>query len=136
MIVLHKALEWGKEHGKVLGISFILIFAIIFIAFSRESIGVVLRLAGSIFWLYVVPGYFLLGVVSEKFYHAERIVLGTIVGIGAYGAVGYNLGLLGVTFSLQRLIIPILEIGAGIIFMMRGSPPAEESQATQGKEEQ
>ncbi|MBI2576845.1 hypothetical protein HYV84_06520 [Candidatus Woesearchaeota archaeon] len=133
---MHKALELGKEHGKALGISFILIFAIIFIAFSKESIGVVLRLAGSMFWLYVVPGYFLLGIVSEKFDHAERIVLGTIVGIGAYGALGYNLGLLGVKFSLQRWIVPIIEIGAGIIFMLKRSPPAEESPATQGKEEQ
>ncbi len=139
MLALHKALELGngaKEHGKVLGVSLMLLFAVVYIAFFKESVGVVVKLTLSLFWLYLIPGYFLLGLASDKLDSAERVVLGIVVGLGFYGVVGYNLGLLGVRISLQRWIVPLVGIGIGTIFMIRNSRHAEELNPPQGKEEQ
>jgi hypothetical protein len=94
----------------------IIIFRIIF---NKESFSVILKLAFSLFWLFMLPGFMIMYLFIEKLNFLERIIAGTALGMAFFGVVGYNLGVLGILIKYQNWILPIVGIIIGITALIK-----------------
>ena len=61
-----------------------------------ENFIVLLRNVLSLFWLFVLPGYFIMFYWKEKLGFIERVVVGIGIAAGIMGGSSYYLGLAGV----------------------------------------
>ncbi|MBN2454047.1 hypothetical protein JXB11_00725 [Candidatus Woesearchaeota archaeon] len=108
---------------KTEGIYLIALFAAIVIitkiAFSGSSLGEVIKLVGSVYWLWVLPGFMLMYFFG-KLGFGERLVLGGIGMLGIYGVGSYYLGILGLNLGISIYALPLLAIlAAGFIIYRR-----------------
>src|SRR3989338_5664716 len=103
----------GKEL-KYISIVFVLVFIALKMAFYKESLLVVLRASVSLFWLFVLPGYFLMLYWREKLQFLERLIIGIALAAAAIGIVSYYLGLAGLHIKYHAVLLPTLLIVVGI----------------------
>ena len=101
---------------KIIGILFLTALAIFKIAFFNESIFVVLRTVFSIFWPFLIPGYFIMFHWHEKLDLTERIIAGTMLSAAILGIFSYYLGLIGLNIKYSAIILPIVLILSGFYF--------------------
>lgn len=111
-----------KKESLQIGILF-LVFLIVFkIFFTRSSIILIFRTLFAIFWLSVIPGFYLMYYFAEKIDFIERLIIGTILGFSISGLFGYNLGFIGIKVNMQVILIPIASlIIAGIIIYRKST---------------
>ena len=101
---------------KIIGILFLTALAIFKIAFFNESILVVLRAVFSVFWLFLIPGYFIMLYWNEKLDLTERIIVGMLLSAAILGIFSYYLGLIGLDIKYSTIILPIVLILCGGYF--------------------
>lgn len=89
--------------------------AIFQIVYYKENFIVALRFVLSLFWLFVIPGYFAMLYWHEKLGLAERIVIGTAVSAAIVGIFSYYIGLIGLNMKYHGYLLPLLIITAGFL---------------------
>ena len=89
------------------------------IVFNKESLLITLKLALSLFWLFILPGFMLMYLFIDKLNFIERVIAGTVLGMAFYGVIGYNLGVLGLSMKYQIWILPLVGICAGIYALIK-----------------
>lgn len=104
-----------KKESMYFGILFLLALVIFKIAFFNENLIVLLRNVLSLFWLFALPGYFIMLYWSEKLDFAERIVIGIVVAAGITGISSYYLGLMGLNIKYHAIVLPLAFISIGIL---------------------
>ncbi len=120
LIALKKeAFELIKKELKYVFLLFLLAFIIFKIAFYKENIIILLRSVASIFWLFVLPGYFIMLYWNEKLDFIERIIIGIGFAAAIIGISSYYLGLAGLNIKFHAIILPPIIILAGIIINWR-----------------
>ena len=103
-----------KEFIYVLFLFFIAL--IIFkITFFKESILVLLRNVLSLFWLFVIPGYFIMLYWHEKIEFIERFFIGILLSAAIIGMSSYYIALLGLNIKYHAVLIPSVLILIGIV---------------------
>ncbi|MBI3027440.1 hypothetical protein HYY70_04970 [Candidatus Woesearchaeota archaeon] len=116
MIALKREIfELVKREG--LYILFLLALAMVAfkLAFFKESLLVVARVVSSLFWLFVVPGYFVMLYWREKLDFVERIFVGIAITAAATGVFSYYIGLIGLNIKYHTFAFPLILILAGAI---------------------
>ncbi|HLG25005.1 MAG TPA: hypothetical protein VI564_08805 [Candidatus Nanoarchaeia archaeon] len=88
----------------------LIIIALFKIAFFNESLISTIKTAISVFWLFMIPGYFIMLYWNQKLGFTERLVIGTIMGAALIGVMSYYFGLLGVNIKFHSLFLPIAVI--------------------------
>ncbi len=76
----------------------------------KNDLILIFRTVFSIFWLSLIPGFYLMYYFVEKTDFIERLIVGTILGFAVNGLFGYNLGLLGIKVNVQVFLIPIITL--------------------------
>lgn len=107
--------ELIKKEGVYIAALFLTVLAIFKIAFYKEAIIVLLRTAASIFWLFLLPGYFMMLYWHEKLNFLERSIIGAIIAASAIGIASYYLGIFGVNVKHHTFLLPLLFIASGFI---------------------
>jgi len=102
----------SREAG-YLALIFLSFTIILKIAFFRENFLSVLRTSASLFWIFALPGYFIMGYWSSRIGFMERLVIGIIVAAGITGIMSYYLGLIGLHIKYHSVLLPILLIAVG-----------------------
>ena len=117
LIALSKALfDFVKKELIYLGIVFLALFVILKVVFFKESFVVLARYAISLFWLFILPGYFAMLYWREKIEFMERIVIGFAVSAAVIGVFSYYIGLIGLNIKYHTFLLPLILIIAGIFF--------------------
>jgi len=93
---------------KKLGILFVLIFIIFVVLFRKENFLVTLRTVLAIFYIFIIPGYFI--TLNMKLDFAERIVIGCAISAAIIGIVSYFLGLMGINLLYMFIFYPLIII--------------------------
>ncbi|MBW2989447.1 hypothetical protein KY358_03955 [Candidatus Woesearchaeota archaeon] len=121
-----------KKESMHIGILFLIVLAAFKVFFTESSILLVSRVVFSIFWLSLVPGFYLMYYFVEKMDFIERLIIGTIFGFAVNSISGYNLGLLGVDVKVQIFLVPItcLIIAGIIIYRKEKGREGKDDQAT------
>ncbi|MDA1196664.1 MAG: hypothetical protein O2779_01740 [Nanoarchaeota archaeon] len=106
------------DESKIVGVLLVIVLLVLKIVFHSSSFFSVLKLTLGLFWLFFIPGYFLLFSLPSLS-SLERLIMSFILGTAFYGAVGYNLGVIGVSFALQVYVVPLLGVLIGCWFLFR-----------------
>ena len=85
------------------------------IAFFKENLAVLLRNVLSLFWMFVLPGYFIMLYWAEKLDFMERFIIGIALSAGVIGISSYYIGLMGLNMRYHAFILPFLLILTGFI---------------------
>ena len=120
MIVLKKEIlnKLKKEIG-IVGVLFILFILIFKIIFFKENLIVIFRTVISIFWMFVLPGYFILLYWNEKLNFTERFIIGIALSAAIMGIFSYYLGLIGLNIKYHTIILPLAIILTGVLINLK-----------------
>jgi uncharacterized membrane protein len=120
MIALKKEVfDTVKKEFKFIGILFLLALVIFKIAFFKEDLMILFRTVLSLFWLFALPGYFIMLYWKEKLEFTERFVVGIALSAAIIGILSYYIGLLGLNIKYHMFVLPLVLIVSGIVINMR-----------------
>lgn len=119
-IALRKEIFDIKEL-KYLGILFLLVLIAFKIAFFKEDIILLLRNVLSLFWLFVLPGYFIMRYWEDKIEFLERLIVGVILSAAITGILSYYIGIAGLNIKFHAIILPLIIILIGVIINLKKS---------------
>lgn len=108
-----------KKELQYIGILFLLALAIFKIAFFKEEFIVLFRNVLSLFWLFVLPGYFAMLYWQEKLEFMERFIIGIILSAGITGIISYYLGLIGLNIKYHTILLPLVIMGVGFFAFIK-----------------
>lgn len=103
-----------KELGYI-GILFLIVLLIFNVAFFKENFLVLFRSVLALFWLFVLPGYFIMLYWKERLEFVERIVIGIALAAGVIGIFSYYFGLMGLSIKYHTILLPLAIIIIGLI---------------------
>lgn len=106
---------------KNIGILFLIALVIFKAAFYNENILVVLRAVISLFWLFILPGYFATLYWHKNLDFTERIIAGTLSSAAMMGIFSYYLGLLGLNIKFHTILLPLVLILLGFFAFSKSS---------------
>ena len=89
------------------------------IVFFRSSVLTVSRSVLSLFWIYAIPGYFVMIYWNDKINFLERFFIGIAVCAAITGISSYYLGLLGLNIVYHMFLLPLVIMGIGYFFFYR-----------------
>ena len=104
-----------KRELKYIGMIFVLSLIIFKIAFYKENLVVLFRSVLSIFWIFVLAGYFILLYWKEKLSFIERFIIGIVLSAAIIGVFSYYLGLIGLNIKYHVIVLPLILILLGIL---------------------
>ena len=108
-----------KKELRYVGILLIATLIIFKIAFFKENIIVLLRNVLSVFWLFVLPGYFMMLYWKEKLGFTERFIIGIVLAAAVIGVASYYLGLVGLDIKFHAVALPLILIAASLTVNLR-----------------
>lgn len=106
-----------KNEIKLIGMSFVASLIVAKIIFLKEDLFVMLRFVAGIYWLAIIPGYFL-GLFLKKTL-LERMAIGIALALAVLGIASYNAALIGVPLSWLWIILPPIIVAAGILLISK-----------------
>jgi uncharacterized membrane protein len=112
------ALHNVKSEIKMLGIGFVALVIILFVAFSKSTVLEVLRTAFALYWIFVLPGYALSLCSRQGF--VERLIIGIGVQTAVFGLLSYYFGLAGWHIATHGIVLPLFSIIFGMVIWQRG----------------
>lgn len=120
MIVLKKeTFDLIRREMTYFGLIFLLALIIFKIAFFKSDFVVLLRNVASLFWLFVLPGYFIMLYWKEKLDFMERFIIGIALSAGIIGISSYYLGLIGLNIRYHALLLPLMIAIAGFVMAIK-----------------
>ena len=108
-----------KKEFMYIALLLLLVLIMFKIIFFKENLIVLLRNALSLFWLFALPGYFIMLYWKDKLEFMERFLIGVALAAGAIGIFSYYLGLIGVHIRYHAVLLPLLLILVGITANLR-----------------
>lgn len=102
-----------------IGILFVVGLIIFKIAFYKENFLIILRTVFGFFWLFILPGFFIMYYWHEKLDFVGRFVIGIALGVALIGISSYYLGLLGLHLKYHAIVLPLFYLIIGVILLFR-----------------
>lgn len=94
--------------------TFVLSVVLFKIVFMNESIWVVGKTVISFYFLFIVPGFFIMNYWQEKLDFLERFLISLPLGAAITGGIGFLLGLVNVKMGIHMWVIPTACIVLGL----------------------
>jgi|TARA_B100001971_G_C18254668_1_gene581028 hypothetical protein len=108
-----------KEELVYVGILLVVTIIIFKIAFHNDNLMITSRMALAFFWMFVIPGFFMMYHWHEKLKFTERFIIGIVLSAAMIGISSYYLGILGVHIQYHGIILPLLYLIIGAILIFR-----------------
>jgi len=103
-------LEKIREEGLYLGIMFVTCLIVFKVIFYREDMVSIIRTVFSLFYMILLPGYFIMIYWIDDIDFKERIVLSVVVGTIIVGLISYYVGIIGLNVKYHVIPIPLIVI--------------------------
>lgn len=108
-----------KKEAVYLLIALIASIILFKIAFYNETLINVIKTVASLFWLFILPGYFIMLYWEKSLDFLERIIIGTALGVGLGGILSYYLGLFGLHIKYSAIVLPLFLICLGLLIFLK-----------------
>lgn len=99
-----------RNEFRLLIIVFVALIVMLKLTYNKEGVTEVLRASASLFWLFIMPGYFLTLYWRERLGFLERTALGSVAAFAVIGITSYYLGLAGLRLQNQTVLLPLAVI--------------------------
>ena len=120
LIALKKeSFELMKKELAYIGMLFLIILLIFKIIYYKGNFIITLRFVASLFWLFALPGYFIMFYWKEKLEFTERFIIGIALSAAVIGILSYYIGLIGLNIKYHGILLPVLMIIAGIVINLK-----------------
>jgi len=96
-----------KDEMIYIGIAFVLLNIILKVVFYKELFLNTLKISFGIFWIFVVPGYFMMFYWEKELDFFSRLIIGVAVAGALIGILSYYIGLIGLNIKYHTIIFPI-----------------------------
>ena len=106
---------------KYIGLLFLIALVIFKIAFFKEGFWSLTRNVVFLFWLFAIPGHFLMVYWKDKINFLERFFIGFLFSAAMIGIFSYYIGIIGLNIKYHFVLLPLLFIVVGIIFNLKRS---------------
>jgi hypothetical protein len=113
-----EAFEQLKKELLIIGMVFAASLTAFKIIFFRESFFVVLRAVFAVFWLLILPGFFIMLYWHEELKFFERLIIGIAAGTSIIGLASYYFGLMGLNIRYHTILLPSIMIAAGLVMTL------------------
>lgn len=120
----NELLDKIKKESGIIFVLFIVLTVILKIVFYNEPFISTVRISFSIFWIFILPGFYLLYYWHNSLDFLQRFVLSTALSIAVIGTLSYHLGLIGLHIRTHTLIIPLAMLIIAFIIIWRVSRKA------------
>lgn len=89
------------------------------ILFYQESVEVIARTVGGIFWMSIVAGFPVMYYWHHQLNFLERITIGGVLGLGLSTVTAYYLSFVGVGLKLSAFLLPPLfgVVGSAMVYL-------------------
>ena len=114
-----EAFDTAIRESKYLGLAFLIGLVIFKIVFYQENLIALFMNVLSLFWIFALPGYFIMLYWKEKLGFLERFVIGLILSAAIIGILSYYLGLMGLNIKYHAIILPLALIFTGIAVSLK-----------------
>ena len=108
-----------KKEALYIGLLFLVIFIIFKLIYYKGQFLASLRIVASLFWMFVLPSYFIMFYWKEKLEFAERIIIGIAISAAVIGIFSYYLGVIGLNIAYHGILLPLIMIAIGLIINWR-----------------
>lgn len=108
----------NKETKFLLGL-FLVLYIIFQIVFYKQNFMTVLKTVISLFWVFILPGYFLMLYWHKKIGLLERLVAGTLLSAALIGITSYYVGIAGLNVNFHSIILPPMLIAIGFLVNLK-----------------
>ena len=120
MIALKKeAFDSLRKELQHLGILLLVLLIIFKIIFFNDDLFVIIKMVLSLFWLFILPGYFAIFYWHDKLDFIERLVIGAALSAAIIGGTSYYLGLAGLNIKYHGILLPLIIIAVSWIIIMK-----------------
>ena len=120
LIALKKELfDFIKRELGYIGLLFLLALLAFKIAFFKESLPVLFRNVLALFWMFALPGYFIMLYWKDELGFIERFIVGIGLSAGIIGIFSYYLGLMGLNIKYHTIALPLAIILASLAIALR-----------------
>jgi len=103
-------------------IAFLFLLFVFAITFNNNSFIISLKTVFSLFWLFILPGFYLLSIYKKEFSFIERLFVGTILGAIVMSLLGYYIGVLfRLNIKYYPYFLPEIFIILGILLDYKDS---------------
>ena len=114
-----ESFELMKKELAYIGMLFLIILLIFKIIYYKGNFIITLRFVASLFWLFALPGYFIMFYWKEKLEFTERFIIGIALSAAVIGILSYYIGLIGLNIKYHGILLPVLMIIAGIVINLK-----------------
>ena len=114
-----EALTKARKEINYILMLFALFLVVFKIIFFKENFIFVLKSVFAIFWLFLIPGYFVMLYWENKLNLIERIVLGVALSAALIGIFSYYLGIIGINIQIHTIILPLVLIIIGALLFYK-----------------
>lgn len=104
---------------KLLAIAFVIIAAVMKLAYGNEGFSTVFRTTTALYWLFVIPGYALTLHWKNSLGFLERTIAGTVAAMAIIGVTSYYLGLAGLKLQNQTIVLPAAIIAVSLAIYLK-----------------
>ena len=118
LIALKKEV-FNLEELKYIGILFLAALIIFKIAFFKETFFILFRTVLSLFWLFALPGYFIMLYWREKLGFLERFIIGIALSAAIISIFSYYFGLIGLNIKYHAVALPLILILLCVIINLK-----------------
>ena len=103
--------------GEMMGhlVTYLLLSVVFQLVFYRESIVVVQRFLGGLYWIFIFPGATLLLAGGDRWGFVERVVAGSALALAVVGTVSYYLGILGLHVRYHGWLLTPMLLTIGVV---------------------
>ena len=108
-----------KKEAINLLVLFLLLLLIFKIVYLKENAIIILRTVLSIFWIFIIPGFYLMYYWHQKLDFVERLVIGIGLSAALIGISSYYLGLIGINIKYHTIILPSLMLGFAFFLIIK-----------------
>jgi len=113
-----KLAEQLKKEFIYLAVAFIAIIIIFKIGFYKENFITIARTAAGIFWIFVLPGFYLMYYWYEKLSFIERFIIGVVTSTAVIGISSYYFGLIGINIKYHTILLPLIFLAADFVIIL------------------
>jgi hypothetical protein len=94
----------------------LIIFKLIYL---KEDITIILKTVLSIFWIFILPGFYIMYYWHEKLGFGERLVIGVGLSAAITGISSYYLGLIGLNIKYHTIMLPLTMLGLALFLVVK-----------------
>ena len=118
-MVAEELIKTLKKESIYLAVLISLGIIIFKILFFKEDFLVVAKVVLSLFFIFIMPGFYLMYYWYDKLDFTNRFIIGFSLSAVLIGSISYHLGILGLNIKYHTFVLPLILLILAVVIIIR-----------------